>query len=118
MLHAEHVIYENSLSLPGMTMRFIMNPLKREEGEFFSLFSEKDSDLHDLVTVNTAGGASIVFHREQIAGVTEIREGGKKCALIDGEDANALYLWAIAQEMPTGWYSGGYIRNKNFSSVV
>ncbi len=33
---------------------------------------------------------------------TRIRNGDKLCKKIIGYDANALYLWAIAQEMPTG----------------
>ncbi len=33
---------------------------------------------------------------------TKIRDGDEFCKKIIGYDANALYLWAIAQEMPTG----------------
>ena len=43
------------------------------------------------------GGPSIVFSRHQEAGETKIR-GGKPTKRVDGNDANALYLWAIMQQ--------------------
>ena len=36
--------------------------------------------------------------------VTKIR-GGETCRSIVGYDANALYLWALMQDMPCGWYT-------------
>ena len=36
--------------------------------------------------------------------MTKIRGGGETCRSIVGYDANALYLWALMQDMPTGWY--------------
>ena len=33
------------------------------------------------------------------------RYGAETCRKIVGYDANALYLWAIMQDMPTGWYT-------------
>ena len=37
---------------------------------------------------------------------TSPRYGGKEtCRSILGYDANALYLWALMQDMPTGWYT-------------
>jgi hypothetical protein len=57
------------------------------------------------------GGPAIVFHRYHEAGVTYIREHEmlkiglkpKLCQKILGYDANALYLWALSQPMPTGY---------------
>jgi hypothetical protein len=43
---------------------------------------------------NIRGGPSIFFHRYQ--------EGDKLCKNIIGFDANALYFWAIMQNMPVG----------------
>ena len=37
--------------------------------------------------------------------MTKIRGGDELCRAIVGYDANALYLWAIMQDMPTGWYT-------------
>ena len=36
--------------------------------------------------------------------ITKIR-GEETCRSIVGYDANALYLWALMQDMPTGWYT-------------
>ena len=59
------------------------------------------------------GGPSIIFHRYHEAGKTKIREREitdqgkepKMCQKIVGYDANALYLWAIMQNMPTGSFT-------------
>ena len=37
--------------------------------------------------------------------MTKIRGGEELCRAIVGYDANALYLWVIMQDMPTGWYT-------------
>ena len=58
-------------------------------------------------------GPSIKFHRYHEAGKTKIREKemedqgkqAKTCQKIVGYDANALYLWAIMQDMPTGSFT-------------
>ena len=59
------------------------------------------------------GGPSISFHRYHEKDKSEIRKvemeaAGripKPCQLIVGYNANALYLWSIMQEMPTGHYT-------------
>ncbi|GMF42275.1 unnamed protein product [Phytophthora lilii] len=50
---------------------------------------------------NIAGGPSIIFNRYAKRNETKIR-GGKACKKIIGYDANALYLWALGNEMPCG----------------
>ena len=45
-----------------------------------------------------------MFNRYQEAGKTLIKYN-KICKKIVGYDANALYLWAIGQEMPVGDYT-------------
>ncbi len=50
------------------------------------------------------GGPSIIFKRYVEAGKTLIRNGSKLYKKAMGYDANALYLWAISQWMPTGDY--------------
>ena len=59
------------------------------------------------------GGPSIIFHRYHEVGKTKIRElemksqrkKPKVCQKVVGYDANALYLWAIMQDMPTGSFT-------------
>ena len=53
---------------------------------------------------NIVGGPAIIFHRYHEKGITKIRGGSELCRKIVGYDANALYLWALMQDMPTGWY--------------
>ena len=59
---------------------------------------------------NNTGGRSIIFHCYHEAGKTKIREAeigpaAKLCPKIVGYDTNALYLWALMQNMPTGSYT-------------
>ncbi|KAK3718952.1 hypothetical protein QZH41_005938 [Actinostola sp. cb2023] len=77
------------------------------------MFDEKNNDLYHMFKDNNTGGPSIIFHRYHEAGKTKIREvemsgkgeEAKECKKILGFDANALYLWAIMQEMPTSSYT-------------
>ena len=62
---------------------------------------------------NNVGGPSIIFNRYHEKDKTkkqnlEMRAEGKEpnsCKKVVRYDANALYLWAIMQNMPTGQYS-------------
>ena len=78
----------------------------------FVTFNRTNSDLHKLVKDNIVGGPAIIFHRYHEKNVTRIRGGGETCRSIVGYDANALYLWAILQDMPTGWYTRRREENK------
>ena len=99
------------ISIPGVTLTYLFTTL--ESGIFFSLFDEKNKDLYYLFKKNMVGGPSIIFHRYHEAGKTKIREKemedqgkqAKTCQKIVGYDANALYLWAIMQDMPTGSFT-------------
>ena len=59
------------------------------------------------------GGPSIIFTRYHEAGKTTIRQAelsakgilGKECMGVVGYDANALYLWAMMQPMPTSTFT-------------
>ena len=70
---------------------------------YFTLFQERDKDLYYTFKNNIVGGPSIIFNRYQEKDKTFIR-GGKPCKRVWGADANALYLWALAQDMPCGYY--------------
>ena len=74
--------------------------------DYFTLPNEKNKDLYQLYKNSIVGGPIIVFHRYHERDVTTIRptdyEEPKTCKKIIGYDANALYLWGIIQQMPTG----------------
>ena len=95
-------MFKDGISVPGLTLLNLFNDLP--PNTYFTVFNRTNSDLHELVKDNIVGGPAIIFHRYHETGVTKIR-GGEPCRSIVGYDANALYLWALMQEMPTGWYT-------------
>ncbi|KAG2872183.1 hypothetical protein PC118_g24197 [Phytophthora cactorum] len=62
---------------------------------------KEEKDIYAKMKANIAGGPSIIFNRYAKRNETKIR-GGKVCKKIIGYDANALYLWALGNEMPCG----------------
>ncbi|KAG6618409.1 uncharacterized protein IUM83_01047 [Phytophthora cinnamomi] len=66
----------------------------------FSIDRE-EKDIYAKMKANIAGGPSIIFNRYAKRNETKIR-GSKICKKIIGYDANALYLWALGNEMPCG----------------
>jgi hypothetical protein len=100
-------IFKDGVSLPGLVLKYL---IKSTDSEFY-LFDEEDkitkedrkrNNLFYLLKDSIVGGPSIIFNRYHEANKTYIRGLNKLCKKIIGYDANALYLWAIAQEMPTG----------------
>ena len=61
----------------------------------------ENKDIYHKMKANIAGGPSIIFTRYAEKGITIIR-GGKTCQKVIGYDANALYLWALGNDMPCG----------------
>lgn len=49
------------ISIPGVTLTYLFKNLP--SGIYFSLFDEKNKDLHKLFKSNLVGGPSIIFHR-------------------------------------------------------
>ena len=98
-------MFKDGIGVPGLTLRYLFKTMPSED-VYFSLFSEKQADLHSLLRDQLVGGPSIIFHRYHEKGVTKIRENenneGKNVETLEGYDANALYLWAMMQNMPTG----------------
>ncbi len=99
-------IFKDGVSLPGLVLKYSM---KGTESEFY-LFDEEDkitkedrqwNNLLYLLKDSIVGCLSIIFNRYHEANKTNIRGLNKLCKQIIGYDANALYLWAIAQELPT-----------------
>ena len=95
-------MFKDGISVPGLSLLHLFNDLPN--GTNFVTFNRTNSDLHKLVKDNIVGGPAIIFHRYHEKDVTKIRGGGETCHAIVGYDANALYLWALMQDMPTGWY--------------
>ena len=95
-------MFKDGISVPGLSLLYMFNHLPKDT--FFTVFNRTNSDLHKLVKDNIVGGPAIIFHRYHEKDVTKIRGGGETCRSIVGYDANALYVWALMQDMPTGWY--------------
>ena len=95
-------MFKDGISVPGLSLLHLFNDLPNDTN--FVTFNRTNSDLHKLVKDNIVGGPAIIFHRYHEKDVTKIRGGGETCRAIVGYDANALYLWALMQDMPTGWY--------------
>ena len=99
----QHIdMFKDGISVPGLTLLYLFNDLP--PNTHFTVYNRTNSDLHELVKDNIVGGPAIIFHIYHETGVTKLR-GGEPCRSIVGYDANALYLWALMQEMPTGWYT-------------
>ena len=102
--HDRHIdMFKDGISVPGLSLLYLFNGLPPDTN--FVNFNRTNSDLHQLVKDNIVGGPAIIFHRYHEKDVTKIRGGNELCSAIVGYDANALYLWAIMQDMPTGWYT-------------
>ena len=108
--HQNIDMFKDGISVPGLTLLHLFNDLPNDT--YFTVFNRTNSDLHELVKDNIVGGPAIIFHRYHEKDVTKIRGGGETCRSIVGYDANALYLWAIMQGMPTGWYTRRREENK------
>ena len=101
-----HVFYQpmdidylkETISIPGIARKFLFKDTKA----YFSLFGQEDKDLYHTIKKNIVGGPSIIFTRYHQVGETLVR-GKKVCQNIVGYDCNTLYLWAIGEEMPTGY---------------
>ena len=100
--HRDIDMFKDGISVPGLSLLYMFNDLSPDT--HFVAFNRTNSDLHQLVKDNIVGGPAIIFHRYHEKDVTKIR-GGETCRTVVGYDANALYLWALMQDMPCGWYT-------------
>ena len=108
--HQNIDMFKDGISVPGLSLLHLFNELPNDT--YFTVFNRTNSDLYELVKDNIVGVPAIIFHRYHEKDVTKIRGGGETCRSIVGYDANALYLWAIMQDMPTGWYTRRREENK------
>ena len=95
-------VFKTTISVPGIARKLLFNTARRHGAEF-ALMDKRNKDLHDKIKANICGGVSQIFTRFHKSGVTQLR-GDKTCQKIIGFDANALYLWAIGQDMPEGLF--------------
>ena len=108
-------MFKYAISVPGLSLRYLFLTLGPEV--YFSLIDKRNADLYYKIKNNIVGGPSIVFNRYHEKNKTYIRNGPSTCKKIIGFDANALYLWALMQNMPTGTF----VRRKadqNFKPVM
>ena len=110
-------MFRDAIGIPGLVKREMFNdlpgkvkqycveknlPVPNEKDIFFCLFGEEEKEIYHDLRSNIVGGPSLVFNRYHEANITYIRNGKKLCKSVKGFDANALYLWALSQLMPTG----------------
>ena len=103
-------MFKDGISVPGLSLLYMFN--NPPKYTFFTVFNKTNTYAHKLVKDNIVGGPAIIFHRYHEKDVTKIRGGRETCRKIEGYDANALYLWALMQDMPTEWYTRRREENK------
>ena len=90
-------------SFSGIATRVCFDSVTDPKVEFH-LFNNKNKDIYKLFKDNIVGGPSIIFNHHHEASNTFIRNNPNKLfEQIVGYDANALYLWAVGQPMPSGY---------------
>ena len=97
-------MFKEAISLPGLSLKYAFDTT---DDAVFHLYGQKFCELNKLLRQNVVGGPSIIFHRYHEVGVTKIREleygdEAESVKSVIGLDANALYLWAFGQKLPTG----------------
>ena len=97
-------MFKISVSLPGLTQRYIFN--RMEEDDYFVGFGREHKHYAKEMRDSILGGPSIIFHRWHERHKTLIKGiEDNLCRCVLGFDANALYLYCFGKKMPTGWYS-------------
>ena len=97
-------MFNDGISVPGLTLKYMFQDLPN----YFTIPDKRNNDLHRLLKENILGDPSIVLHRYHERNVTTIRpaeyDDTIQCKKIISFDANALYLWSIMENMPTGHF--------------
>ncbi|GMF29417.1 unnamed protein product [Phytophthora lilii] len=86
------------MSLGGFRYK---NLLEFSSDSLVYLVDKEEKDIYAKIKSNIADGPSVIFSRYAKRNEMKVR-GGKICKKIIGYDANALYLWALGNEMPCG----------------
>ena len=101
-------LFIDAISLPGLTEQHLHNTAP--PGTFFTLFSDRDKELHRSLQAGVVGGPAITFTRHHARGETTLRAqdptvGLKEtCASIHGYDANSMYLTVFLDPIPCQYY--------------
>ena len=99
-------IFKTSFSVSGVAKLQMIK--KIQKNAFFCLFPKRHGDLYKTLRSQLTGGLSLIFCRLAISGETKIRsheiENPETVKKVIGLDANSLYLHAIAQNNPTGYF--------------
>ena len=59
--HDKIDLLKDGISLPSLTMKYLMSRLNMSEGDFFTTFGEQHKDVVQKIERGIRGGASIVF---------------------------------------------------------
>ena len=90
-------ILKDAVRLPGVSLHYLLRGALERGEEFWS----PSSEAYDLLKKGMVGGPSIVFKRHHESGVRSVKTP-KTCPKIVCYEANALYLSAMARDMPGG----------------
>ena len=99
-------MFKDHVSIPGVAVKWKFHELQGTDIDI-PLINYNNRDLFHTVKQNIVGGPSIIFNRYHESGITKIRHHiygteAQDCLNVVGYDANALYLWSMMQDMPTG----------------
>ena len=99
-------MFKDHVSIPGVAVKWKFHELEGKSIDI-PLINYTNRDLFHAVKQNIVGGPSIIFKRYHEKDHTKIRQhvygmGAQDCQYVVGYDANALYLWSMMQDMPTG----------------
>ena len=93
--------FKVGISLPAISRILLYQSAKA----YFPLFGHDTQDIYKIIKRNIYGGPSIIFKRHLKSGTTPLRNNTSKiCQNVIGEDANALYLYCLSKEFPTGCF--------------
>ena len=99
-------IFKISFSASGVAKLQLIK--KTKKNAFFCLFPKSYGDLYNTLQSKLTGGLSLIFCRLAISGEIKIRsheiENPETIKKVLGLDANSFYLYAIAQNNPTGYF--------------
>lgn len=94
-------LFKTCISVPGVARELVFR--SSADNAHFACFDKQNKDLYEVFRKGMCGGPAIIFNRYHERDTTFIRQNKNKlCKKIVGYDANALYLWALKQQMPTG----------------
>ena len=97
-------LFKTCISVPGVARELVFR--SRTDNAHFACFDKNNKDLYQIFRKGMCGGPAIIFQRYHERDKTFIRQNENKiCKKIIGYDANALYLWALKQKMPTGAFT-------------